>query len=390
MAAARKNQRRRDRNRRVIRRTVWTVIGTAAAITVVAGTWFVVDWANRPWPDAEAAAGEATTTPATTPTPTPTPELSEAQQLLAASTDPRACAITFAGDGIDLAPALETEGLLYAALPIPDREGLVFAGWYDTAEAAAARDIPARINGADAVACTDRERTVHAAWVSPEENATAETRIPILMYHQFTTKPEGESGWLRLNYTLASDWDAHLAYIAEQQFYLPTWPELSAFIDGRLYLPDHSVIVTDDDADPTWLELAVPLVDEHRVMTTSFAITVNGAGPDITPYVLKRSHTHDMHTAGADGKGRIVNWTHDEIVSDLETSAAVLGGTKEVIAYPYGHYDEAAKQAVADAGFELARTIEQGYVSIGTDKLALPCVRMNFGMTVADLAGYIG
>ncbi|QLD11671.1 polysaccharide deacetylase family protein [Microbacterium oleivorans] len=385
MAGTRRaDARRQQRKRRAIG------VGVAVAAVALAGAtagWFVVDTLQRSG-DEPAPAAQSTPTPAAQ-TPTPEP-LTAAQELLSTTDDPDACAVSFAGDGVDIAPVLETQGALYASLPIPTRDGQVFAGWYDTAEDAASLSIPGRLNGADAVSCEARERTVHAAWMTPDANVAAGTRIPILMYHQFTTKPEGESGWLRGNFAYVGDWEAHLAYISEQQFYLPTWPELSAFIDGRLFLPDHSVIVTDDDADPTWLELAVPLVEKYRVMTTSFVITTNGPGPDLTPYVLKRSHTHDMHTAGENGQGRIVNWTHDEIVADLETSASVLGGTTEVLAYPFGHYDEAAKQAVADAGFEMARTIEQGYVSIGTDKLALPCVRVDYGMTVDDLKKSIG
>ena len=65
-------------------------------------------------------------------------------------------------------------------------------------------------------------------------------------------------------------------------------------------------------------------------------------------------------------------------------------GAKEVIAYPFGHYNDTAKAGVAAAGFELARTIDYGYVHIGTDKLALPVIRMNYGMSVGDLARQIG
>lgn len=385
MAATRRSNARRQRRRRAI--------GIGAALTGVllvaaAGGWFAVDAMQRASTLPEPAASAGTPTPeADTPTPEP---LTPAEQLIADANDPNACAVSFTGDAIDIAPVLETQGQPYASLPIPAREGMVFAGWYDTAEDAAALAIPGRLNGADAVACDAQQRTVHAAWMSAADNAAAKTRVPILMYHQFTTKPEGESGWLRGNYAYVGDWESHLKYISEQQFYLPTWPELSAFIDGELFLPDHSVIITDDDADPSWLELAVPLVEKYRVMTTSFVITINGAGPDLTPYVLKRSHTHDMHSAGADGQGRIVTWTHDQIVADLDTSASVLGGTKEVVAYPFGHHNDAAKQAVADAGFEMARTIEPGYVSIGSDKLALPVVRVNYGMTVDDIKKSIG
>jgi peptidoglycan/xylan/chitin deacetylase (PgdA/CDA1 family) len=387
MGATRRSNAGRRRKRRA------AGIGAALAgilLVVAVGGWFAVDAMQRASTTPDPAASEPTPAP-TADAATPTPEpLSPAEQLIADADDPNACAVSFTGDAIDIAPVLETQGKPYASLPIPAREGMVFAGWYDTAEDAAALAIPGRLNGADAVTCDGQQRTVHAAWMSAADNAAAKTRIPILMYHQFTTKPEGESGWLRGNYAYVGDWESHLKYISEQQFYLPTWPELSAFIDGELFLPDHSVIVTDDDADPSWLELAVPLVEKYRVMTTSFVITINGAGPELTPYVLKRSHTHDMHSAGADGRGHIVNWTHDEIVTDLETSASVLGGTKEVIAYPFGHYNDAAKQAVADAGFEMARTIEPGYVSIGTDKLALPAVRVDYGMTVDDIKKAIG
>jgi hypothetical protein len=209
------------------------------------------------------------------------------------------------------------------------------------------------------------------------------------MYHQFTTKPEGESGWLRGNYAYIGDFDAHMNHIASTGFYLPTWDELSAFIDGRLFLPNHSVIVTDDDADQTWFDLAAPVVEKYKVLATSFMITAYRQDPAPNPYVLRRSHTHDMHQAGANGDGRIVNWSVPEIVADMEASAGVLG-VKEVMAYPFGHHNDTAKEGLRQAGWEMARTIEPGYVTIGTDKLALPTIRINYGMGLDALVGLIG
>jgi hypothetical protein len=84
-----------------------------------------------------------------------------------------------------------------------------------------------------------------------------------------------------------------------------------------------------------------------------------------------------------------VNWTAGEIAADLEASAAVLG-VKEVVAYPFGHYNDTTKQGVTQAGFEMARTIEPGSVGIGTDKLALPTVRIDYGMNLDDLVSLIG
>lgn len=315
--------------------------------------------------------------------------LTPAQQLVADAGDPLACAVTFVGEGAPAQPALQWQNGLYQALPIPTLEGRVFGGWYATEADAAAFTVAARVNGADAVVCVDQEVELFAAWKSPEENVAEQAQIPILMYHQFTTNPEGESGWLRGNYAYIGDFEAQMNHIATTGFYLPTWDELSAFIDGRLFLPAHSVIITDDDADQTWFDLAAPVIDRNRLLATSFMITAYRQDPPPSLYVLRRSHTHDMHQAGANGKGRMVNWTADEIAADLNTSGDILG-VREVIAYPFGHYDDTAKQGVAQAGFEMARTIEPGYVEIGTDKYALPVVRIDYGMGLDALITRIG
>ncbi len=356
-------------------------------LAVVGGTVAAIGFARAGAEDRDTDAAPAATESAA-PTPTPTP-LTPEEQLLASSADPAACAVSFAGDGIADAPMLQTQGALYTGLPIPSRDGLVFAGWYATPEDAAAFAIPGRVNGSEPVVCTEQRVTLHGAWMSPEQNAAEDARIPILMYHQFTADPGGESGWLRGNYAYIGDFDAHMNHIATTGFYLPTWDELSAFIDGRLFLPNHSVIVTDDDADQTWFDLAVPVVDKYKVLTTSFMITAYRQDPPPNIYVLRRSHTHDMHRAGANGDGLITNLSVPEIVADMETSYGVLG-VKEVMAYPFGHYNDTAKEGLRQAGWDMARTIEPGYVTIGTDKLALPTVRINYGMGLDALINLIG
>jgi len=356
-------------------------------VAVIAGA--AVIWLpRRASTAATGPAAPALPSPDGTPTPTPTPRTA-AEALLDASDDPAACAVSFVGDGIADQPMLETQGALYAHLPIPAREGAVFAGWYATPEDAAALAVGQRVNGSKLVVCNAQQVTLYGGWTSPELNAAEDAHIPILMFHQFTTKPEGESGWLRANYAYIGDFEAQMAHIAAGGFYLPTWDELSAFIDGKLFLPDHSVIITDDDADQTWLDLAAPIVQKDSLLTTSFVITAFRQAQPPNPFVLQRSHTNDMHKAGANGKGEMVNLSAEQIAADLQASAAVLGA-KEVIAYPYGHYNDTAKQGVVQAGFDMARTIEPGYVTIGTDKLALPVQRINYGMGEKDLARMIG
>lgn len=63
---------------------------------------------------------------------------------------------------------------------------------------------------------------------------------------------------------------------------------------------------------------------------------------------------------------------------------------RQVVAYPFGHYNDTAQQGVTQAGYEMARTIDPGTVRIGTDKLALPVVRVDYGMTADALTALIG
>lgn len=300
------------------------------------------------------------------------------------------CVVSFALSGEELPAALETNEHLYQDLPLPMADNQVFGGWYKTEEAAKNLDYTQRIGPGSTVDCAAGTQMLYGAWVSPEANAAADVALPILMYHQFTTNPEGEDNWLRDNYTYIGDFESHLQYIKDNKFYLPDWHEVSAFIDGKLFLPDKSVVITDDDADPSWNELAAPLAEKYQLPITSFVIGVDGYGPELSQYVRKRSHTYDMHSAGENGQGRLVNWSSGAIIADLNKSAEVLRGVKEIVAYPYGHYNDYAKEAVKQAGYELGRTVDQGYVKIGTDKLTLPCVRMNYGAKVPQLEAAIG
>lgn len=368
------------------RRRVLVALLAVIVVSLGIGVYLLISSLNSPAVSADAAPDE-TTEPAP-PTPEPTPLTAE-EQLIADADDPLACAVSFEGEGIAQQPMLQSQSALYAALPIPAQDGQVFAGWYTSADAAAAYQTDARVNGSETVVCEEQRMILHGSWMSPEENTAADSQIPILMYHQFTSRPEGEDGWLRGNYAYIGDFDAQMNHIATTGFYMPTWDELNAFIDGRLFLPNRSVIVTDDDADQTWFDLAVPVVDKYKVLSTSFMITAYRQDPPPSPYVLRRSHTHDMHQAGANGQGRMVNWTAEEIAADLNTSGDILG-VREVIAYPYGHYNDTAKEGVAMAGYEMARTIEPGRVQIGTDKLALPVVRIDYGMGLDALVNQIG
>ncbi|MBP2435828.1 polysaccharide deacetylase family protein [Microbacterium amylolyticum] len=366
----------RQRRRRLLR-TI-TVALVAIVVVIVVLVWR----GSATSTDAPVGHDPTSAVPSPTPTSNETPAPDEPQ-------DAGACSVTLSAEGITDQTTTHENGALFSPLPQPVRDDVVFAGWYQTELAAEGLDRSQRVGLATRVACEDGALTLHGAWLSSDEVTDAAVGVPVLMYHQFTDQPEGIDDPLRLNWAYAGDVDDHMRYLAENDFYLPSWEELDAFIDGALYLPPESVIVTDDDAHASWFDLAVPIVNRYEILSTSFVITKWRDEPTPSPYVLQRSHTHDMHEAGANGEGRMVNWSPEEIAADLETSAAILGA-KEVVAYPFGHYDERTKEGMRLAGFELGLTIEPGRVYAGADKLALPRVRIDYGMDVDALAALVG
>lgn len=202
--------------------------------------------------------------------------------------------------------------------------------------------------------------------------------LPVLMYHFFYDNvkyTKKDSNWLNVN-----DFEKQLKYLTENDFYYPTWEEVNDYIDGKIKLPSKSVVLTVDDGDPSFFEVAVPVLQKYNIPATSFVITDWYAGsydPDMK-CVVWESHSACMHEAGANGKGRMVNWTYEQIVEDLKASSAALGNAN-VFCYPFGHYNDTAIKALKDTDYIMAFTIEGGRVTKGADKYKLPRVRVADG-----------
>ena len=201
--------------------------------------------------------------------------------------------------------------------------------------------------------------------------------LPVLMYHFFydDINDKMDNNCLDINM-----FEKQLKYMTENDYYFPTWDEVNDYIDGNLKLPSKSVVLTVDDGNPTFFMFAVPMLQKYHVPATSFVIL--DMYPDIydptMDYVIWGSHSVNMHQAGANGKGRMVNWTYDQILEDLNESSERLGNAN-IFCYPFGHYNDTAISALKDSPFIMAFTVEGGRVKHGMDKYKLPRVRVSDG-----------
>ena len=202
--------------------------------------------------------------------------------------------------------------------------------------------------------------------------------LPVTMYHFFYDDVKyfkQDNNWLNIN-----DFDKQLNFLREENFYFPTWEEVEDYLDGKIKLPSKSVVLTCDDGDNSFFDLAVPVMEKYKIPVTSFVITDwygHRYNPDLE-YVVWESHSASMHKAGANGKGAMVNWSKAQIVEDLKSSSTILGGAN-VFCYPFGHYNDTAIEALKEADYKMAFTVEGGRIKPGMNKYKLPRVRVTAG-----------
>ena len=159
--------------------------------------------------------------------------------------------------------------------------------------------------------------------------------------------------------------------------------EVKKYIDGTSCLPEHSIVLTADDGDATFFDLAIPIVEKYNVKITSFLITSwiddqNKLKNYDSNKIIFESHSHDMHRAGTDGKGRILTLSYDEACKDVKTSQSFIGSAT-VFCYPFGHYNDACYKILKDSGYTLAFTTKYGRVRPGDNCYALSRIRMSKG-----------
>lgn len=215
-------------------------------------------------------------------------------------------------------------------------------------------------------------------------NSIGNKGLPVLMYHFFYDKTKEKAK--DHNWTEISDFEAQVKYLAENDFYLPNWKEVEEFIDGKTILPEKSVVITVDDGDDSFFELAVPVLQKYDIDATSFVITswYGSRAKNKQKNVSYQSHSDNMHQPASNGKGVMLSWSYEKLISDLKMSKSVLGDEAEIFCYPFGQYNDTDIKALKAAGYKLAFTVKEGRVYKGSPKYELSRIRMMTSTTLSE------
>ena len=204
--------------------------------------------------------------------------------------------------------------------------------------------------------------------------------LPICMYH-YVYDPASPPENLDSNYISTDSLAEEMKYLHDNGYYFPTWQEVRDYVDGKLLLPEKSIVLTFDDG-PNYMYLGTPILEQYQTPATSFVITSYWNDREMlygyaSDYLTFESHSHKMHQGGGSiGHGGIYTaMSREEVLADLEKSFEICGN-KDAFAYPFGDYTEEGCSTLEEAGLLCAVTTENSKCYPGDNPYLLPRVRM--------------
>lgn len=229
-------------------------------------------------------------------------------------------------------------------------------------------------------------RTVNVVKKGSGNISTAKnTGLPVLMYHCFYDSENGGTA-KDSNYTEIHAFEEQLKYLTENGYYFPTWSEVTNFVNGTSCLPEHSIVITVDDGDESFFNLAVPVIEKYDVKVTAFVVTSwledqNYLNKFNKNKIIFESHSDDMHKTGSNGDGAFLTMSHDDALADVKQSKKIIGDAT-VFSYPFGDYSDACEKILQEAGYELAFTKNYSRVRPGDNPFSLGRIKISKGETL--------
>ena len=212
---------------------------------------------------------------------------------------------------------------------------------------------------------------------SKNTDLKATNGVPVLVYHYTYDSSNSYEKKECKSIICLSDkkFDSHMKFIKDNNFYTATLNDLEMFIDGKIRLPEHTVVITIDDGYYT--PKSIEILEKYDLHATLFLIgsVAKITGFDYNSKNLEvHSHTYDLHYVGAcpGGQGSPIKClAKDKILADLKKSRESLNNTP-YFCYPFFEYNDYAISLLKEAGFKMAFAGRRMKVRVGANKYKLP------------------
>lgn len=234
--------------------------------------------------------------------------------------------------------------------------------------------------------------------------AVQEVKVPVLMYHHIMNGYDPKKASAILS---PVEFREHLKTLKANNFHFITLQQYYEHVMSGRTLPAKPIIITFDDGYASNYEIAFPMLKEFNIPATIFVVT-DTVGE--TPEGGKVNYAHftweqakemqdsglvdiQSHTATHCKLARV---SYDQMQRELRMSKYAieknLGKTCDILAYPYGSYNDQTIQAAREAGYKMQILVGDAYKdfenevnvrSEGTEHLKRLTVRG--GMSGTDL-----
>ncbi|MFI6479137.1 polysaccharide deacetylase family protein [Nonomuraea sp. NPDC050663] len=209
-------------------------------------------------------------------------------------------------------------------------------------------------------------------------------RVPILMYHSVTDRPNPETAPLAVR---IGDFTDQLSYLKETGFTPMTASDLVAAFNKN-QVPAKPVVVTFDDGYADFHSNALPVLDRLSFPATVFLTSgwVSDAGKDAAGEPLDEMLTWSQAREAAATGIEIGGHSHShpqldqlpdaELRQELRKNKALLedniGRPVATMAYPYGYSSARVRREVYKAGYFAGYAVANAIAADKHDMLAIP------------------
>jgi len=227
--------------------------------------------------------------------------------------------------------------------------------------------------------------------------AGMDVRVPILVYHRFSPVAR-DSMTIR-----TQDFEAQLRYIADNGYTVISTRELVDYRLGKASPPPaHSVVITADDGHRSIYTQMRPIVLRYRVPVTLFIYpsAISNADYAMTWEQLRelqhtgwfdiQSHTYwhpdfrkERQRLSTSEYRRFVAW---QLSKARQTIFQKLDRPVDILAWPFGIYDDDLGRQASEEGYVAAFTLERRPAGASDNLLALPRYLMTSAVTGHEFA----
>ena len=206
-------------------------------------------------------------------------------------------------------------------------------------------------------------------------------KVPILMYHEIGTIPQGLERNLWNLYISPEAFKKQLDTLKNKGYNTITLKDLYEHWTYGKKIPEKPIVLTFDDGYRSNYEIAYKELIKRDMVATFFIIADKIDNPSyLSKEMIKEMSMNQMEIA-----------SHTYYHSDLRTAnleyelknsklklEEITGQEVMSLCYPYGFYDETVVSKAKEIGYEIGVTVNNGHATINEDRLILSRVEISY------------